>query len=364
MIDLRHNYPLLDQQVEVFSQYLQRLSADMDQQMLTLPPWGGHIADREVAKRWMKSSPHQQVLICSGGNQALSILAVALQLTGKVVITEDFTYSAFSALAVELGIRLVSCKTDEHGVVPSVLHELCNQHDVAALFVQPTIHNPTCVTMPLKRRLAVVEVIEKHQITVIEDDAYRFLHDSPPPRFADLTPNNTIYIASLSKVFSPTLKVAYLLMPDRFVAQIENIIRLTSSGPSGILVKLASLMINDGVIDEMILAKRVQANKRQQIIRAELGDLKWASHPNSFHFWLQLPEFCSAGPIQKQLLSQGVDFCSGNEFAATGTDGDGFLRISLGAEGDTLLLRKGISLIKHAIDEASQAVEIAKLTHS
>jgi len=349
MIDLRHNYPVLDTQATILHHYMQRTADAVDQPLLALPPWHGASKDCIIAAHWLKATAGQKTLLCSSGNHAVLIIALALKLPGKTVVIEDFTYSAFKMLAAMLGIRLIPCPTDEHGIIPDALAELCRRHTVAALFVQPTIHNPTCLTMPLDRRQQLVEVAGSHDIAIIEDDAYRFLHESPPARFADLAPSHTLHIASLSKAFSPALKVSYLLVAEQFHQCVEEAIRLTSSGTSSVLACLASMMIEDGTIDEVIRLKRWEAGRRQAVMRDVLNGLNWQSHPTSFHVWLRLPQSCSADAVRDVLGKDGVDISSGNEFSAPGVDGNGAIRISLGAESKLERLTAGLSAIRNLV---------------
>lgn len=349
VIDLRHNYPLLDEQAVVLNHYVQHMGEEL-QQLLRLPPWSGEAEDRDVAATWLKTvTPDQEVLICSSGNHALSVLLLALKLPGKVIVTEDFTYSGFKALAALLNVQLVACPTDENGIIPEALRDLCKKHDVSALFLQPTIHNPTCITMPLHRRQEVARLVEIHNFPIIEDDACRFLHEAPPLRFFDLTPTKTFYVSSLAKSFSPALKVTYLAVPRQFQQEVENAIRLTSSGASSFLARIASAMIADGKIDEIICRKRQDARRRQAFVRDILHGAKWNSHPTSYHAWLHLPQSMSADVLRDEMNESGVKVSSGTEFASTAIDGDKSIRFSIGAEHDDEKLKRGLTTLQCAI---------------
>lgn len=348
-IDLRHNYPLLDEQAEVLNRYVQDLGNDL-QKLLSLPPWSGKAGDRNIAATWLgTASSDQTVVICASGNHALTVLLLALKLPGKTVATEDFTYSGFKALAKLLNVQLVACATDEHGLIPEALDALCKTQNISAVFVQPTIHNPTCITMPLRRRQQIANVVNRHQTLLIEDDAYRFLHDAPPSRFCDLAPTKTFYVSSLAKSFSPMLKVTYLVVPKQFQQEVENAIRLTSSGASGFLVHVASAMIIDGKIDTIVQKKQQDARRRQVFVQDILHGTRWNSHPNSYHVWLHLPHMLSADALQEELSHSGVQVSSGTEFASTAIDGDRSIRFSIGAERDDDRLKAGLHAIRRAI---------------
>lgn len=346
MIDLRHNYPLHEGQPEMLQRYLRRAADEFGREQLTLPPWGGADAELGVAARWLRAAPEQRVLMCASGNHALLVAILGLKLVGKAIVTEEFTYSAFKALAAMLGVTLLPCPADEDGMLPAALDQLCRRHAPGALMLQPTIHNPTCLTMPLQRRRQIAELAQAHALTIVEDDAYRFLHEDAPARFADLAPAHTLHIASLSKSFSPALKVCYLLAPAALQADLEQAIRLSSSGASGMLGRIASMMLADGALDELVRLKREQARSRQAQLAEGLAGLRWRTHPTAFHAWLQLPAGCQADRVRDAMLREGVDLSSGVEFAAPGVDGASAVRISLGAESEPARLQRGLRTLR------------------
>lgn len=349
MINFRQNYPQLDGQAALLRNYLKQASEELTEEALAMPAWEGRQADRDVAAQWLTLPPTQRALICSSGNHALLVTALTLNLAGKTVVTETYTYNAFKTLAASLGIGLLACETDEDGLVPASLQACCRTHPVAAIYVQPTIQNPTCATMPRARRQAVADIATQHGVPIIEDDAYRFLHENPPPRFADLAPALTFYIASLTKPFSPILKVAYLCLPESLQEQATAMLRLTASGSSTLLAHLASAMISTGDLDRLIEEKRMEARRRQLLAAQVLKPLSYRTHPNSFHLWLPLPPSVSAEALQRELLQKQVDISNGIEFAASETHSAQAIRISLGAVTDRETLRTGLLHIRQSI---------------
>src|SRR6185437_2096122 len=117
-----------------------------------------------------------QRLIIYPGNQA-AIFNVLLSLTspGDVVLTEALTYPGIKAAAAKLGVRLVGVTMDEQGILPDALGSACRQHRPKAVYLVPTMQNPTTVTLSPSRRKAVAEIIRKAGTLLIEDDAYGVL---------------------------------------------------------------------------------------------------------------------------------------------------------------------------------------------
>jgi DNA-binding transcriptional MocR family regulator len=347
MINLRNNYPQLEQQSHIFEHYLHQTGKHFPNASQALAPWGGHACDRAAAATWLAlDSAAQNAMLAMSGNHALLSLALCLRLAGKTVITENFTYGAFRDLAQLLGIRLIACATDDDGIQADALEQICLREPVAALYLQPTLQNPICFTMPLARRLQVAEVAKKNRLVLIEDDAYRFLHPAPPPRMMDMLPQQTFFVSSLTKPFSPALKLAYIAHPLAHGDALEQAIRHSSSGVSPLLAHIASNMLADGVIDLIIKAKRDDAQIRQGITQTILGNAKRQSAPTSYHIWLHLPDHLDADTLCANLAASGTNVSSGTEFAAPNVNGKQRIRFSIGAEADHERLKQGLTSIQ------------------
>jgi DNA-binding transcriptional MocR family regulator len=113
----------------------------------------------------------------------------------------------------------IGVPTDENGIIPDELDSACRQHAPRAVYLIPTIHNPTTATMPLSRRKEVAEILRRHEVLLFEDDAYGKLEPNAVP-LASLVPERTYFAASLSKCIAPGLRVSLLLTPDQASAEV------------------------------------------------------------------------------------------------------------------------------------------------
>jgi DNA-binding transcriptional MocR family regulator len=353
MIDLRLNYPPFENESSVLQYYLQMMSSNDLQQRFLLPPWRGIQEDHAVVAQWLSTQGGQiaeeAISICTSSHHALVVLTLAAQLRGATVVTEDFTYSGFKAIAELFDIHLVSCESDEFGLLPTALESVCKQRSIRALYVQPTIHNPLGTIMPLERRQAIAEIATTYKLLIIEDDAYRFLAPNAPPRFCDLVPQQTVFIISLTKPFNPLLKIAYIIAPSHLAPSLTTAIRLTSSGASALLSFVASQLIRDGKLDQIIKDKQAEASARQALVRNMLAGFHLQAHPTSYHVWIHLPQGYLSTTIHQRLLGRGVDVVPGGEFAVDSRKGSEHIRIALGSEKDRGRLEQGISLLREEL---------------
>lgn len=327
--------------------------AEWNDDLLAFPPYAGAATDRSAAARWLASAEREvapeDVFLCSGGNHAILVALLGANLVGRRIAAEAFTYPAFKAVTGQLGGELVRCEMDEEGLDPVALERAARERRVHAVYVQPTIHNPTCGVMSLARRQEIVAVARTYDLLIIEDDAYRFLASDAPSRMADLAPERTLSIVSLSKPINPLLKIAYLIAPASLTREIEAAIRLSASGVSSLLAAAASSLIGTLARSRLIEAKQLEAARRQALLREAWGDVAYRTHPTSFHVWVELPPGRESPSVIRAAERAGVALSSGVDFALSAEQGLRFVRVSLGGEGDDERRCSGLREIQHVI---------------
>ena len=181
------------------------------------------------------------------------------------MLTEELTYPGIKAAAGKLGLRLVGVAMDEQGILPDALGSACRQHKPKAVYLVPTMHNPTTVTLSPSRRKAVAEIIRKAGAILIEDDAYGCLDPSVSP-IANLIPERTYLAVSLSKCIAPALRISFLLTPDVAAEQmLRNNLQATTQMAPPLMLALVMHWLRSGVADQIVTAIRNEAIGRQQL---------------------------------------------------------------------------------------------------
>ena len=143
--------------------------------------------------------------------------------TGGRCGVEALTYPFIKGIAARLGVTLVPLAMDEHGVRPDAVQKAHREAHLSALYVQPIIQNPLGMTMPPARRADLLRVVEKLDLTVIEDTVYGFLDDETP--MAALAPDRCIVLDSLSKKVAPGLALGFIVSPPRLRERIMAAVR-------------------------------------------------------------------------------------------------------------------------------------------
>jgi DNA-binding transcriptional MocR family regulator len=316
----------------------------------------GAMAERAAGAEWLQSRlpglTPERVLVTAGAQGALLALMTLLARPGDTVLAEALTYPGFKALAAQLGVRLVGVPMDADGIDPDALRSLCAEYRPRFLYCTPTLHNPTAVTWPLDRRLAVIAVASAAGVPIVEDDAYGMVAASAPPPLAALAPELVYHVAGVAKCLAPGLRVAYLAAPDsRQAARLAAAVRATTMMVSPLTAALTSLWIKDGTALAVRDAIRAEAAARQSLARQILRLDEPVTVPEAFHLWLRLPPAWTRGELATHLRGRGVAVAVSDAFAVPSSMvPPEALRLCLGVASDRDELRRVLELVAEVLD--------------
>jgi DNA-binding transcriptional MocR family regulator len=178
---------------------------------------GGGEAELEQAVRWL--APRlvglsvERMAIFPGSQSAIFSVLRFLCRPGDRVLTEALTFPGFRSAAQTLGLTVAGVAMDGEGAVPDALAKAIRAHRAKAVYLTPTMHNPSTATMSARRRWDIAQILRRAAIPLIEDDAYGLL-DRSQDLIATLIPDQTFVTTSLSKCLTPGLRVSFLTAPD------------------------------------------------------------------------------------------------------------------------------------------------------
>ncbi|SHE85262.1 DNA-binding transcriptional regulator, MocR family, contains an aminotransferase domain [Kaistia soli DSM 19436] len=257
-----------------------------------------------------------RVLVAPGAQGALAVVTMHLATRGDVILTDRLTYPGFRALAGRLGITLAGVPADAGGMRPDALEDWAARHAPRALYLNPTLNNPTTITLSSERRKAIAAVARRHDFAIIEDDAYGALPLHPPASFAALAPERTYHVAGLAKCLSPALRIAYLALPDEAVAErLAGSIRALATMASPLTTALATRWITDGTAAALLGAIRSETAALQAIAAARLPSGLLQSDPAAFHAWLTLPVGWTRAAFLGRFQPPGLGLVASDSFA-------------------------------------------------
>lgn len=322
---------------------------------------GGSDDQREVAAKWLRMrvpDANAGRLVIYPGNQAILFNALmSVTSPGDVVLTEALTFPGVKAAAEKLRVRVVGIAMDEEGILPDALRAACKEYKPKAVYLIPTLHNPTTATLGPDRRKIIADIIRRNGLFLIEDDAYGLLEPTVSP-IANLIPERTYLAVGLSKCIAPALRVSFLLAPDAASEQtMRSNLQATMLMPPPLMVALVTHWLRSGVADKIILAIRNEAVGRQQLARRFLKDVPYAAKPNGHHLWLSLPAQWNRAEFLTHVLRHGLAVVGDDAFAVGSAASPG-VRVSLGAARNRAELGQALQFLADTLKSCVRTAQI------
>lgn len=322
--------------------------ADLSSLVSYGPAEGGQ-SHRAAVSSWLQASgapiAPEQVVICNGAQNGLALACAGLLKPGDAVAVDDLTYPGFKAAANLFGLRLLAVQSDEHGMTPEGLG-VAARAGARAVYLMPTLHNPTMQTIPLTRRQDLAIVAEAADLLIIEDDVYGFLETDHPTHFATLAPERTALVGGVSKFMAPALRIGWIAPPPGRTAEVEPAIRGLSWMASPLAAHMVATAMVSGEAEELAEAQRAEARMRLGMVRQALAPwLKDCPLPQSaMHVWLPLPEPWRADEFVAEALIRKLAISAAGAFAVGRGRAPHAIRFGLGAHTRDALA-KGLNIM-------------------
>lgn len=316
--------------------------------------------DRLAAANWLgkriEGITTDRIVVTGGAQSALFALCELLLIRGDDIAAGAMTYPGLKAVAMQKGLVIRPLDMDERGIIPEALEKLCQERAPKALYVIPSIDNPTTATLPEDRRRSLVAIARKHGVVVIEDDPYAPLLPDRKVSFAELAPDITWHIATLSKCATPALRVAYVIAPNAGRAlRLAGVLRATVLMAPPLMSALVSRWISEGALDELTRSIRSENAERQKLAALILGTTGFSADPHGHHLWLRLPEHWRAADFAEHADRAGVSIVPASAFATVAHPVEA-VRISLGVAPDRGDLEDGLTQLASLIAQPSLSV--------
>jgi 2-aminoadipate transaminase len=298
-----------------------------------LREWVAH----DLKKQGMSVSP-DQVLITTGSQQGLDLVAKILIDAGSRVLVETPTYLGALQAFTPMEPRIVGVASDAQGVDPDALGQAYRdaQTQEAARFVYllPNFQNPTGRTMSEARRVAVAQVAAELGLPIVEDNPYGDLwFDShPPAALAARNPEGSVYLGSFSKILAPGLRLGYLVAPKALYPKLLQAKQAADLHTPSFNQRIVAEVLKDGFIDRHVPTIRALYKGQCEAMLAALerefghdgvGDattLSWNRPSGGMFLWTRLPEGLSAVELLPKAVEHNVAFVPGAAFYADAAD--------------------------------------------
>ncbi len=271
-----------------------------------------------------------ELLITSGGMEALELVGKSFLDRGDVVVVEAPTYLGAIMAFRSFEAEVVAVPLDAHGLdVNELERRLAAGLRPKLLYVIPDHQNPAGVSLSAERRTALVELARRHGLLIVEDVAYRELgfDDDAAPSLWSLAPDVVVQAGTTSKTFFPGVRLGWAAGPAEVSAQLVVAKQNTDQCASAIGQRLFEEYVRRGWIEEQLalsreLYRRKCARMLAALERCMPEGTRWTHPEGGFFSWLTLPSCGDAVELARRAVEQGVGVVPGVPFFPDGRGGD------------------------------------------
>lgn len=296
-----------------------------------------------------------ELLITSGGIEALELVAKSFLDAGDAVVVEGPTYlgAIMAFRGFQAGVTAVAL--DEDGLdVDGLRALLAGGLRPKLLYTIPDHQNPAGVSLSSERRHALVELARREGFLIVEDVAYRELgfSDEPPASLWSLAPDVVVQTGTTSKTFFPGVRLGWAVGPadvsSRLVAAKQN----TDQCAGALGQRLFEESLRRGWIDgQLALSRALYRRKSERMLAALERSMptgaRWTRPEGGFFSWLTLPDGGDSVELARRAAERGVGIVPGTLFFPDGRGAD-TVRLSFSMV-DEALIEDGIERLGSAL---------------
>ena len=288
----------------------------------------------------------EDIIVTTGSQQAIDLVARALVNRGDTVLVDESTYHGALNVFAASGAHVVGVPGDDEG--PSLSHlEHLGRAGAKALYLMPNCHNPTGATISVRRRQALVGWSHQASIPIIEDDYASDLQldgDAPPAAMRALD-GDVIYLGTYSKKLIPGLRVGYLLAPRALRGPLSSLKHAMDLGTSSVVQYALAEFLDRGYlkahIGRIIPEYRQRRDALNQSLRRSLPrELKWRTPKAGLQLWIPTPSEIDVDALFREAQTQGVLISPGTLNSVLPAGDRGF-RMTFAAEPPQRLAEAG-----------------------
>ncbi|MGW1882689.1 aminotransferase-like domain-containing protein [Streptomyces sp. NPDC001970] len=319
-VNLELNYPVVEGQSGLMARVLAALARPDVLAEATRPaapdgtPEARRAAAAVLARNGWAPDP-DRVLFAGNGRQAIAAAISSLVPPGGRLGVESLTYPLVKVVAERLGASLVPIGLDAEGMRPDALAAAHRGAPLAAVYVQPTLHNPLTVTAGTARRAELAATLDGLGLAAIEDTTWAFLAPEGPAPLAAHAPGRTVLVDSLSKRLAPGLTLGYLVPPEGHREALVRALRSGAWTAAGYSLAAATRWSDDGIVAAVAEAKRADAAARHLLVRECLGRFDIGTDPRAYFCWWRLPAPWRAETFVAAAAERGIAVTPGSAFA-------------------------------------------------
>jgi 2-aminoadipate transaminase len=295
------------------------------------------LVDVMAAER-LKVHP-DDIVVTNGGQQALDLLARLFCNPGDLVLAEGPAYvGALGAFSAYQG-HVIHIDMDEHGLIPEALDDIMAALAEAGrtpkfLYTVPNHQNPAGVSLSLRRREQLVERAERYDLLLVEDNPYGLLDfkGEQLPCLHTMAPERVIYLGTLSKIFSPGIRIGWAVAPAPIRRKLTLLKETADLSQSNLTQYVAERWLSTqpwlDQVEQFRDLYRERCDAMLEELSRQIGDqCTWSVPTGGFFVWLRLPAGMDSKEMLPGALQARVAYVPGRAFYADGS-GEREMRLS------------------------------------
>lgn len=274
-------------------------------------------------------------LVVSGGQQGIDLMFKAMTNEGDKILVQNPTYLAVLHIAKTYRLQPIGFDCGEDGVDTDDLERKIVEHKPKLVYIVPNFSNPTGKTLKIETRKKIVELAEKYNVVVIEDDPYgriRFAGEHLPSIKSFDRTGTVVYLTSVSKTIAPALRVGFAVGDEQIIRKMTVCKQAVDVQTVTLTQAVVEKFISTGEIDRGIAKSLPIYKKKAEAMLSALDRYM----PESFvhtvpqgglFIWGEFKDGTSAKAKFREAVANKVAFVSGNDFFADGS-GDNTMRLN------------------------------------
>jgi 2-aminoadipate transaminase len=320
---------------------------------LGYPPLVDWIAEKH-------SVASDQVVATNGSMQADAFLFQLLVQPGDLVVVEAPSYDRTLLALRKLGAEILAIPLEEDGIDVEGLERALEAGARPKLaHIIPTFQNPAGCTLSRAKRERLLELAERFEFVVFEDDPYvelRFEGEDQPTMLSLDGSGRVVYASSFSKTVCPGIRVGYLAGPAELISDVRRLATETYISPSMVSQAIVAEFCRSGAIGRSIETVKGALRERRDATCAtlsrELPGAAFVKPQGGYFLWVDLPEGADVAELEDRARELGVVFVKGTDFMVEG--GRESLRIAYSGVGPEQIDR-GVTRLAEAYRQLAAA---------
>jgi 2-aminoadipate transaminase len=311
----------------------------------------------------------EDVIVTTGGQQAIDLVTKALVDPGDPVICEAPTYPGAIPVFSSYQADVIQIECDEDGMRVDELARVLRQLDEAGrrpkfVYSVPSFQNPSGVTLSLERRRRLVELARQHELLVVEDNPYgmlRFSGDPLPPLYQLDGGDYVIYVGTFSKILSPGIRLGWAVAPPPVMEKLVLGKQAADLCTSTLTQYFVREYFAEGRWREYIESLVEIYRRRRDVMLRALAEhfppqAHWTMPEGGLFIWATLPDYIDTADLLAKALRENVAFVPGVAAYADGRRGASSMRLNFsGVTEDEI--REGILRIGEVVAEQVELFE-------